>query len=57
MSIKDLTTEQRNPASMHIDTMSTLDIVKTINNEDKKIADAVGKQSSQIAKATQGRQR
>ncbi|WP_297815461.1 N-acetylmuramic acid 6-phosphate etherase [uncultured Lactobacillus sp.] len=51
MSIKDLTTEQRNPASMHIDTMSTLDIVKTINNEDKKIADAVGKQSSQIAKA------
>ena len=29
MAIKDLTTEQRNPASMHIDTVSTAEMVKT----------------------------
>lgn len=51
MAIKDLTTEQRNPATMHIDTMSTIDMVKTINHEDEKIAQAVGRQSEQIAKA------
>ena len=51
MAIEDLTTEQRNPATMHIDTMSTLDMVKTINHEDEKIAQAGGKQSTQIAKA------
>ncbi len=36
MEIKNLVTERRNPATTHIDTMSTLDMVKTINNEDKK---------------------
>ena len=38
MEIKNLTTEQRNPDTMHIDSMSTLDMVKTINQEDKKVA-------------------
>ena len=37
MEIKNLTTEQRNPDTMHIDSMSTLDMVKTINQEDKKV--------------------
>ncbi|MGN1272277.1 MAG: N-acetylmuramic acid 6-phosphate etherase [Lactobacillus sp.] len=51
MEIKDLVTEKQNPNSMHIDTMSTLDIVKTINSEDHKIADAVEKENDKIAKA------
>lgn len=51
MAIKDLTTEQRNPHTMHIDTMSTIDMVKTINEEDHKVADAVATQNSQIAQA------
>lgn len=51
MNIKDLTTEKRNSATMHIDNMSTLDMVKTINKEDQKVAEAVGTQEEQIAKA------
>lgn len=51
MEIKDLTTEQRNPATMHIDSMSTLDMVKTINQEDQKVAIAVGTQDKKIAQA------
>lgn len=50
MAIKDLMTEKRNEATMHIDTMSTLDMVKTINAEDKKVAEAVGTQDEAIAK-------
>ena len=49
MAIKDLTTEQRNPASMHIDTVSTAEMVKIMNEEDKKVAIAVGTQDAQIA--------
>lgn len=49
MNIKDLTTEKRNSATMHIDNMSTLDMVKTINKEDQKVAEAVGTQEEQIA--------
>lgn len=51
MEIKNLETEARNPATTHIDTMSTLDMVKTINAEDKKVALAVAGESDQIAKA------
>ncbi|WEV50820.1 N-acetylmuramic acid 6-phosphate etherase [Lactobacillus sp. ESL0731] len=51
MEIKNLVTETRNPVTMHIDTMSTIEMVKTINNEDKKVAEAVGTQDEQIAKA------
>ncbi len=54
MAIKDLTTEQRNPASMHIDTVSTAEMVKIMNEEDKKVAIAVGTQDVQIAKAIDG---
>ena len=49
MDIKDLTTEQRNPASMHIDTATPLEMVKIINREDKKIAEAVATQNKKIA--------
>lgn len=51
MAIKDLTTEQRNPNTMNLDQMSTLDMVKAINQEDQKVAIAVSKQVNNIAKA------
>lgn len=51
MEIKNLTTEQRNPASMHIDTVSTVEMVKIMNEEDQKVAVAVGNQDEQIARA------
>jgi len=35
-------TEQRNPATMTIDQQSTLDILRTINQEDHKVPEAVG---------------
>ncbi len=35
-------TEQRNPASYRIDTKSTLEILRIINEEDRKVPDAVG---------------
>ena len=51
MSIADLMTEQRNPASTHIDTMTTPDLVALINAEDAKIAPAIAKENSHIAAA------
>lgn len=51
MAIKDLTTEQRNSNTMKIDTMSTIDMVKTINTEDQKVASAVATQTDEIARA------
>lgn len=51
MSIKDLITEERNPNTMNIDSMSTLEMVRTINHEDQKVATAVGQQDQQIARA------
>ncbi len=50
MAIKDLETEQRNPASMHLDTMTTLEMVETINREDQKISQAVHQAAPVIAK-------
>lgn len=41
MELSKLTTEKRNPASIHLDQMTTLEIIQTINNEDKKVAFAV----------------
>jgi N-acetylmuramic acid 6-phosphate etherase len=46
-----LLTEQRNPASAHIDELSTEEILDVINREDAKIADAVRVEIPQIAKA------
>lgn len=51
MSIKDLTTEQRNPNTMNLDTTSTLEMVQTINQEDQKVAQAVATQDKVIAQA------
>lgn len=38
MNLNNLDTEQSNPDSLHIDEMSTIDILTTINNEDQKVA-------------------
>lgn len=51
MNIKDLITEERNPNTMNIDSMSTLEMVRTINHEDQKVAAAVSQQDQQIARA------
>ena len=47
-------TETRNPASSEIDQLSTLAMVKLINDEDARVALAVGAQSAQIAAAIDG---
>ncbi len=41
MELSNLTTEKRNPNSMNLDRMSTIEILNLINEEDKKVADAV----------------
>jgi len=51
IDLNRLTTEKRNENSKNIDSMSTLEMMKVINNEDKKVALAVEKQLSNIAKA------
>ena len=49
--INKLPTEQRNPHTADIDRVSTLEIVRRINNEDKKVAYAVERELEPIAKA------
>jgi N-acetylmuramic acid 6-phosphate etherase len=44
-------TEQRNPASRHIDDLNALEIVDLINAEDRLVAEAVGKERATIATA------
>ncbi|EEQ14387.1 N-acetylmuramic acid 6-phosphate etherase [Yersinia frederiksenii ATCC 33641] len=46
-----MVTESRNPASSQIDTLSTLDMLMVINNEDKKVPFAVEEKLPEIAKA------
>ena len=46
-----IATEQRNPDTTRIDTLSTLDMVKLINREDHRVADAVAEVAPQIAAA------
>jgi N-acetylmuramic acid 6-phosphate etherase len=48
-----LSTEQRNPLSMDIDARSITEILTIINNEDKKIAEAVETQIPYIARAVE----
>ena len=46
-----LVTEQQNTNSLNIDTMDTVDVLKVMNEEDKKVAFAVEKNLNQIALA------
>lgn len=51
IDLDKLATEERNPATMDIDRVSTLEMVKMINNEDKKVVAAVEKELESIAAA------
>lgn len=51
IDLTNLVTESCNPASVNIDQLATLDILRVINNEDKKVALAVEKVLPQIAQA------
>ncbi|TDT51871.1 N-acetylmuramic acid 6-phosphate etherase [Fonticella tunisiensis] len=54
MDVKDLAklaTESRNPNTMNIDRVSTLEMITMINEEDKKVAFAVEKAKEDIARA------
>ena len=44
-------TEARNPASLHIDTLSTLQLVHVINEADAQVPAAVASQAPAIARA------
>ncbi|PYV88562.1 MAG: N-acetylmuramic acid 6-phosphate etherase [Acidobacteria bacterium] len=49
--LNNLLTEERNPASMDIDLLSTEGILRVINQEDQKVPLAVAQEVPQIAKA------
>lgn len=49
--IDTLTTEQQNPNTLDIDTLSTLEMVQRINQEDQAVIDAVANATPQIAEA------
>jgi len=51
MNYNTLKTEQVNERSLHIDEMSTVDMVRLINDEDKKVAVAVEEAAEEMAKA------
>lgn len=51
MDIFKISTEQRNSDSMNIDSLSTIDMLKVINNEDKKVAKAVERELTKISLA------
>lgn len=48
------TTEQINPATTEIDRLSTLEALRIINNEDRKVAEAVGEVLPAVAEAVDG---
>ena len=51
IDISKITTETRNNNTVNIDTVSTVEMVEMINNEDKKVAIAVEQCKNEIAKA------
>ncbi|TDT50943.1 N-acetylmuramic acid 6-phosphate etherase [Fonticella tunisiensis] len=51
INLDKLVTEGRNPNTLNIDSVSTIEMVRMINEEDKKVALAVEKELENIAKA------
>jgi N-acetylmuramic acid 6-phosphate etherase len=51
--LEDLLTEQRNPASEGIDARPVEEILRVINSEDQKVADAVAREIPRIARAVE----
>ena len=54
MDLAALLTEQANPASAHIDKLSIADMLRVMNEEDRKVADSVGLEIPRIARAVDG---
>ncbi len=54
MDLAALLTEQANPASVHIDRLPTDEMLRVINSEDRKVADAVTAEIPHIARAVDG---
>ena len=52
-TLSTLITEQRNPNSMHVDSLSALEIVQLMNDEDKRVPLAIEKCLSQIAQTVE----
>ena len=52
-TLSTLITEQRNPNSMHVDSLSALEIVQLMNDEDKQVPLAIEKRLPQIAQAVE----
>ena len=52
-TLSTLITEQRNPNSMHVDSLSALEIVQLMNQEDKQVPFAIEKCLPQIAQAVE----
>src|SRR5437763_6264822 len=51
MSLDHLQTEARNPASMHLDELTPLEIARLMNREDGRAVEAVAAQAEVIAQA------
>jgi len=51
--MSQMTTEARNPASDKIDTLAPLEIVRLMNAEDARVAEAVGREAEAIARAVE----
>ena len=51
LDLRRIATEQRNPRTAHIDELPTIEMVRLINSEDKKVAEAVELVCPQIAEA------
>lgn len=51
MELNKIATEQRNEETIHIDKLSTVEMVRLINREDQKVALAVEKETENIARA------
>ena len=53
MQLSQLTTEQRNPHSYHLDELSVLDILTLMNREDAKVIQAIQLELPNIEKVIQ----
>ena len=53
MTLSTLTTESRNPASIEIDSLSALEIVRLMNAGDETVAEAVGREAAAIGRTVE----
>lgn len=53
MEIENLETEKRNPNSLHIDRVSTQEMLRIINSEDQKVAQLIAEKLDLIAEAVE----